>query len=461
MMQWDTCYSERRSGTSKTREVPRTEYQRDYDRLIFASSFRRLQNKTQVFPMPGSTFVHNRLTHSLEVASVGRTLGKILGDHVAKKHIDKADIRSTDFYRIDLSSVIASACLAHDIGNPAFGHSGEKAISNYFIENAEEKIDSKSLRSFFNEKQWNDLINFEGNANALRVLTHQFRDKPIGGMTLTLTTLASILKYPCEAIAVDKQFFHRKKYGFFQTEKDTFLDIAEELGMIKESSDPMIYKRHPFVYLVEAADDICYRIIDMEDAHRLHIITKDQVSAAYLDILEGLQKDHDENIRIKDTFLKIKDDNDSVAYLRAKAINLLTQEAAEIFKDNEQAILSGSFNSTLLREIEDKCQALKEVMNLSINKIYNHHSVIEIEITGFHVMSHLLRLFVPAVLREKKKGTDQMALNLIPFQFTEYETTAEPYLKVMSIVDYISGMTDAYATEFYRKTTGIDISKHV
>jgi dGTPase len=177
--------------------------------------------------------------------------------------------------------------------------------------------------------------------------------------------------------------------------------------------------------------------------------------------LEGLQDDKDEQTRIKDTFLKIKDDNDSVAYLRAKAINLLTQKAAEVFKSNESLILNGTFNSTLLKKIEDNCHALKEVMDLSINKIYNHHSVIEIEITGFHVMSHLLRLFVPAVLREKKKGTDQMALNLIPFQFTEYETTSQPYLKVMSIVDYISGMTDAYATEFYRKTTGIDISKHV
>lgn len=460
-MQWETCYSDRRSGTSKTREIPRTEYQRDYDRLIFASSFRRLQNKTQVFPLPGSTFVHNRLTHSLEVASVGRTIGKVIGDHIAREHLDLSDSGAIDFYRYDLSSVIAAACLAHDIGNPAFGHSGEKAISNYFIENADLNIEGHSLRSFFDDREWQDLINFEGNANALRVLTHQFRDKPIGGMTLTMTTLASILKYPCESIAVDRHIYHRKKYGFFQSETSTFRDIVDELGMISESDDPLIYKRHPFVYMVEAADDICYRIIDMEDAHRLHILNKGQVSNAYLAILEGLTADIAEFNRITATFHKIMDDNDSVAYLRAKTINALTLSATEVFITQQNDILKGQFNSTLLKHIEADCSALTEVMNLSIEKIYQHHSVIEIEITGYHVMSHLLNLFVPAVLRKQKKGTDKMALQLIPFQFKEYETSDRPYVQVQSVVDYISGMTDAYATEFYRKTTGIDISKHV
>lgn len=461
-MKWSNCYSERRSGTSKTREVPRTEYQRDYDRLIFASSFRRLQNKTQVFPLPGSTFVHNRLTHSLEVASVGRSLGKIIGDHIAAAYIDPNDTRSMEFYKYDLSSVIAAACLAHDIGNPAFGHSGEDAISNYFIENQEELIDGKSLRDFFNDDQWQDLVNFEGNANAIRVLTHQYRDKPIGGMRLTLTTLAAILKYPCESSAVDRSFYHRKKYGFFQTERHTFLDIVEELHMIKdESDDQLIYKRHPFVYLVEAADDISYRIIDMEDAHRLGIITKQQVSEALINIIDNLDRPENDVDKVKSTFSKIKDDNDSIAYLRAKCINTLTLEAADVFISHADDILSGTFNDTLIHNIEQRCQALKDVITLSIQKIYNHHSVIEIEITGYHVMSHLLQLFVPAVLRQKAKGTDRMALRLIPLQFTEHEQSDDPYIKVMSVVDFISGMTDAYATEFYRKTTGIDISKHV
>lgn len=461
MMNWSNCYSERRSGTSKSKEIPRTEYQRDYDRLIFASSFRRLQNKTQVFPLPGSTFVHNRLTHSLEVASVGRSLGKIIGDHISEHTIASEDTLSKEFYKYDLSNVVGAACLAHDIGNPAFGHSGEKAISNYFIENQHEKIEGRPLKDFFDEAEWSDLINFEGNANAIRVLTHSYRDKPNGGMRLTMTTLASILKYPCESTCVNKDFKHRKKYGFFQSEKSTFLDIVEELNMIKEQSGPYIFKRHPFVYLVEAADDICYRIIDMEDAHRLGILTKAQVSEAFISIIENINRPEDNIDKIKDTYLKIMDDNDSISYLRAKSINALTLESADVFKANMPSIITGRFNDTLIDHIESRCHALGEVMELSIEKIYNHHSVIEIEITGYHVMSHLLKMFVPAVLRKKPVGTDRMALRLIPLQFREFEITQSNYIKALSVVDFISGMTDAYATEFYRKTTGIDISKHV
>ncbi len=460
-MRWTDCYTERRSGSTKTKEVPRTEYQRDYDRLIFASSFRRLQNKTQVFPLPGSTFVHNRLTHSLEVASVGRSLGNIVGTYVSNNLIAHKDERSQSFYKFDLSSVIGSACLAHDIGNPAFGHSGEKAISNYFIENQDTVIQGQRLRDFFSPAQWQDLISFEGNANAIRVLTHNYRDKPKGGMRLTLTTLAAILKYPCESIAVDRSYKHRKKYGFFQAEKETFYDIVESVMMHRESDDPIVFGRHPFVYLVEAADDICYRIIDMEDAHRLHIISKDQVSTALLDIIAHLNRPEDNLTKIKNTFHHIMDDNDSIAYLRAKCINALTLSSADVFIANQETILAGTFNNTLIDSIEEDCPALKELMKLSIERIYHHHSVVEIEITGYHVMSHLLRLFVPAVLRDTPQGTDRMALSLVPLQFREFEITEDPYLKVLSIVDFISGMTDAYATEFYRKTTGIDISKHV
>ncbi len=459
-MKWSDCFSDHRMGSSKSREIPRTEYLRDFDRLIFASSFRRLQNKTQVFPLPGSTFVHNRLTHSLEVASVGRTLGKIVGDHLADDQEIKEVSEAIGFYKFDLSNVIASACLAHDIGNPAFGHSGEKAISNYFIANEQIHINNAPLRSYFSDGQWLDLVNFEGNANALRVLTHAYRDKPKGGMGLTFSTLAAIVKYPCEAAAMDASLKHRKKYGFFQTERDTFLEIAGHMDMIRESKEPIAFKRHPFVYLVEAADDICYRIIDMEDAHRLGIVTKDLVSEAFLNIIRSLDRPEDDMGRIQDTFSKIKDANDSIAYLRAKSINALTLQSADTFIDNKASILAGVFGETLIDYIEHSCGALADVIEVSVNHIYNHHSVVEIEITGYHVMSHLLNLFVPAVLRKSPAGTDRMALRLMPLQFREHELTDCPYTKVMSVVDFISGMTDAYATEFYRKTTGIDISKH-
>ena len=361
------------------------------------------------------------------------------------------------FYQFDLSSVIAAACLAHDIGNPAFGHSGEKAISNYFISNAESTIEGVRLLDYFSPVEWKDLSLFEGNANALRVLTHPYRNKPASGMGLTYSTLASILKYPCESGAIDKQFKHRKKYGFFQTEKDTFLSIAEELHMHREESDHIVYKRHPFVYLTEAADDICYRIVDLEDAHRLGIITKAQTSDALLSILADIDGDRD---RVFTTYQSIGDANDSIAYLRAKTINALTNKSAETFIENKKSIINGNYNNTLIDQIEEDAKSLSDVMSLSISEIYNHHSVVEIEITGFHVMSHLLSLFIPAVLRSEQVGSDRMALHLIPFQFKEYEIHSSPYKKVMSVVDFISGMTDTYATEFYRKTTGIDISKH-
>lgn len=263
-MKFESIITDKRVGSDKVSTGTRSGFQRDFDRLIFSSAFRRLQNKTQVFPLPGTAFVHNRLTHSLEVASVGRSLGKIIGERIGESYKSKQDVY--EFYRYELANVIAAACLAHDIGNPAFGHSGEKAISNYFIENAEIKIDGQELKKFFFEKEWKDITSFEGNANAVRILTHDFRGKFKGGFGLTYTTIASILKYPCESIAVDKKFRHRKKYGFFQSEKETALKIMQELQMIEESSEPVIFKRHPFVYLVEAADDICYSVVDMEDA---------------------------------------------------------------------------------------------------------------------------------------------------------------------------------------------------
>ena len=458
MMQWDNCFSGKRTRSSETSDTPRTEFQRDFDRLIFASSFRRLQNKTQVFPLPGSTFVHNRLTHSLEVASVGRSLGSLVGQGLIEHDLKYADLEVQRFYQVDLSNVIAAACLAHDIGNPAFGHSGEKAISNYFISKSEELIEGKPLRAYFTEVEWNDLILFEGNANALRVLTHHYRDRPANGMGLTFTTLASILKYPCEASAIDKQYQHKKKYGFFQTERSTFLHICEELHMLQESDSPLCFRRHPYVYLVEAADDICYRIVDMEDAHRLGIISTDEVSHSLMAVLEEISPETKK--RTEQSFGRIKDANDSIAYLRAKTINALTQVSAQIFLVHRDSILAGTYRNTLIGDIETSAPSLRAIIDLSMERIYTHHSVVEIEITGYHVMSHLLHLLVPAVLRTKPIGTDRMALSLIPHQFTSYEMSEDPYIKVMSVVDFISGMTDAYATEFYRKTTGIDISRH-
>ncbi len=457
-MNWINCISARRTGYSYPPSANiRSDYQRDYDRLIFSSAFRRLQNKTQVFPLPGSsTFVHNRLTHSLEVASVGRSLGSVVGEFIGNEI--KEDKGAIQFYHHDLKGVIGAGCLAHDVGNPAFGHSGEKAISNYFIQNAEATIGGDTLKSYFSDKEWSDLTDFEGNANALRILTHHFKGKMSGGLSLTYTTLASILKYPCESVAKNTSK-HRKKYGFFQAEKDIFNTIVKDTNMYKDEDEPLSYFRHPFVYLVEAADDICYRIVDMEDAHRLKIITRQEVEDAFLNVISEANRPENDIEKIKHTLLKLGDDNESVAYLRAKSINTLVMESADVFKANADEIIKGKYSSTLMDDVEQKCKSLRQIRDISVSKIYDHHSVIKVELAGYKVMSGLLELFVPGILNSNTSAIEKKSLTLLPEQF-KTGNDATPYEKVMCVIDFVSGMTDDYAIEMYRNIMGIEIAMH-
>ena len=458
-MQFEHIYTHRRVGSDKIPNGHRSGFQRDFDRLIFSSAFRRLQNKTQVFPLPGTAFVHNRLTHSLEVASVGRSLGKMVGERIAEG-FQATNTNAYEFYRYELANVIAAGCLAHDIGNPAFGHSGEKAISAYFIDHAEELLEGQSLRSRFTEKEWADLCHFEGNANAVRILTHSFRGRFKGGFGLTYTTLASILKYPCESIAVDKSWKHRKKFGFFQSETETIHQLAEELQMIPESKDPVIYKRHPFVYLVEAADDICYSIVDMEDAQRLGILPAEEVKDAFMQVIRNINRRDENPDKILGYYHDIKDPNEAIAFLRAKVINILANQAADVFMENTDKILEGSFNDTLIDNIQNECGAMRTVQEISVNRIYNHDTVLQIEIAGYNVMSELLQLFIPALLKTKPSHKEIKILRLFPYQFTEFEETDSQYLKVLNALDHLSGMTDEYATEMYRRLKGIVIPHH-
>lgn len=324
-MTWNNCFSPKRFGMDQGQNDIRNEYERDWDRIIFSSPFRRLQNKTQVFPLPKEAFVHNRLTHSLEVASVGRSLGKIVGKKLCGLESVEKDDNARPFYRNSLKNVIAAACLAHDLGNPAFGHSGEDAISKYFKKRDTDRSEDLTFKLQFAPDEWKDLTTFEGNANALRTLTMQQQGRIKGGFRLTYSTLASILKYPCEALASDKTILHRKKFGFFKIDKDVFLDVVKTVNMIRDDTVSKIaYKRHPFVYLVEAADDICYNVIDFEDAHRLGILSYEEVRENFLKIIE-----HNPNDKI-DWVIKqaesLKDDsNESIAYLRAKPINTYIQ----------------------------------------------------------------------------------------------------------------------------------------
>lgn len=446
-MDINKIYTNQRTGNYPATAALRTDFQRDFDRIIFSSAFRRLQNKTQVFPLPGSVFVHNRLTHSLEVSSVGRSLGTMAGEYLSKIYKKDLTENSLDFYQQGLSNVVAAACLCHDVGNPAFGHSGEDAIASYFEKN------QQALKPFFNEKEWADLINFEGNANAIRVLTHAQNGKDEGGAKLTYTTIAAIAKYPCESVAKDKKILNRKKFGFFQNEKKTFQKIASATGMVGESEEPLAYLRHPLVFLVEAADDICYNIIDMEDAHRLGIVSSTDCENLFVELIQNA----DSKTSVEKKLSQISDKNERISYLRAKVINTLINESFDGFKTNHEAILTGVFQNSLLDTFKKNSQPLQAIEKFSVEKIYNHKAVIEIENAGYNVMYELLDHFVPPVLKNKeaRKSYDKMALKLLPTQFL-YDQ-GSPYQKVLGVLDFVSGMTDNYATDLYRKIKGIDI----
>ena len=445
----NTIFTNQRTGNHVQNIVSRTDFQRDFDRIIFSSAFRRLQNKTQVFPLPGSVFVHNRLTHSLEVSSVGRSLGSLAGEFIVQNFENELTEDSKNFYLYNLNNVIAAACLCHDIGNPAFGHSGEDAIASFFEKNESE------LKPKFTEKEWADLVNFEGNANAIRILTHKQTGKDEGGTQLTYTTLASIAKYPCEAIAKKKGHVNRKKFGFFQSEKQTFLNIANATKMMVESEEPTIFKRHPFVWLVEAADDICYNIIDMEDAHRLGIISTADCENLFMDLIKSVNEKDAK--RSAEKLLLFSNKNERISYLRAKVINALINKSTELYQQHFSEILDGTLNKALLDIFKSESESFQEVERFSNEKIYGHRSVVEIENAGYNVMYELLNHFIPPIIKEKseRKGFEKKALQLIPSQFIYEDGTV--YEKVLGVLDFVSGMTDNFATDLYRKIKGIDI----
>ncbi len=451
-MNLNQIFTNQRTGNNPHTKASRTDFQRDFDRIIFSSAFRRLQNKTQVFPLPGSVFVHNRLTHSLEVSSVGRSLGSIIGEFIFDTYKNDLTEDSKNFYLHNLGNVIAAACLCHDVGNPAFGHSGEDAIASYFERN------EKDLKLKFNEKEWADLVNFEGNANAIRVLAQRQQGKDDGGIQLTFSTLASIAKYPCEAVAKKKGVIHRKKFGFFQNEKDIFLEIAKSTNLILENEEPYIFKRHPFVWLVEAADDICYNIIDMEDAHRLGIVSTADCENLFFELIKSESNDTE---KVKNKLASISNENEKISYLRAKAINALINKSLEIYKHHFETILQGNLNNGLLDIYKSENRALQDIESFSIEKIYNHKAVVEIENAGYNVMYELLDHFIPSILKpeDERKSYDKKALKLLPRQFVYEEGT--DYQKVLGVIDFVSGMTDNFATDLYRKIKGIDIGMTV
>ncbi|MBD8388039.1 deoxyguanosinetriphosphate triphosphohydrolase [Dysgonomonas sp. BGC7] len=440
-MNWQKLLSAKRFGMEEYHDEKhhdRSDFQRDYDRLIFSSPFRRLQNKTQVFPLPGSIFVHNRLTHSIEVSSVGRSLGVIISRELRKRYSES----SADFE--DISSIVAAGCLAHDLGNPPFGHSGETAISSFFSEGKGKYLEQKVKEE---GGRWEDLINFEGNANSIRLLIHQFNGRRKGGFAMTYSMLASIAKYPYSSTAPNQ----KGKFGFFQSEEDDFRRIANELGMLCVSENPLQFVRHPLVYLVEAADDICYKIMDIEDAHKLGLLSTEQTISLFMNFF-----DEERQQKMKRTMDRVSDTNEQIAYLRSSVIGLLVDECSRVFLDNEETIMLGQFEGALIKHVSPlPNQANKDATKISISKIYKTKDVVDIELAGHRIIGFLLETFITAVTEHPTTKYSELIISRIPEQFEIHVDST--YKRILAVLDFVSGMTDVYALDLYRKITGMSL----
>jgi len=443
MMNWQELISNKRLGQEHRhieRHDDRTEFKRDYDRLIFSAPFRRLQNKTQVFPLPGSIFVHNRLTHSLEVSSVGMSLGNDVAQRLTTRHPELSDSLFQE-----IGQIVATACLAHDLGNPPFGHSGEKAMQAYFLEGAGSDLQRQVSPQF-----WSDLTHFEGNANAFRILTHQFKGRRPGGFVMTYSTLASIVKYPYSSTAASK----KGKFGFFDTEKESYLRIATELGIPCKSAmgEPLRFARHPLVYLVEAADDICYEVMDIEDAHKLKILSHDETMQLLLGFFDDETRQHILQ-RIEEE--GVTDNNEKIVYLRACVIGKLENECVNVFTDNEEQILCGDFEGSLIDHISPlQRKAYEHCSDLSVSRIYKSRPVLDVELSGYQIIQTLMQQFIDAAVHPERFYSK----HLISRVSSQYDIDAPDIeTRLMAVIDYISGMTDVFALDVYQKISGISL----
>ena len=443
-MDWKKLISNKRLGQEQRhpeRHDDRSEFKRDYDRLIFSAPFRRMQNKTQVFPLPGSVFVHNRLTHSLEVASVGLSLGNDVAHAVMKT---RPELAGTLLPQI--GTIVSTACLAHDMGNPPFGHSGEKAIQTFFTEGAGNKLKSEVSDGF-----WADITHFEGNANAFRLLAHRFKGRRDGGFVMTYATLASIVKYPFASTLADKG---HGKFGFFCSESGIFEKIADELGIIRKSAkgEPLEYARHPLVYLVEAADDICYEIMDIEDAHKLKIVSYEETERLFLGFFDEKGQNH---IRRRIVDEGITDANEKVVYMRACVISALERACVEAFIRHEEDIMNGTMKGCLVDNIEPRlAEAYQKCAILSKRKIYKSKPVLDVELSGFRIMATLMEAMTDAVVNPSRFYSRQL-ISRVSSQYDIDSPDLET--RLMAVIDYISGMTDVYALDIYQKINGISL----
>jgi len=448
-LEWEKLLTDSRLGEKpqlkQKLQDGRSEFQKDFDRIVFSPAFRRLQDKTQVFPLPESDFVHTRLTHSLEVSCVGRSLGNLVGETVLKRN----PALNSELTKFHFGEIVAAACLAHDIGNPPFGHSGEDAIAEYFRSGNGQKFKSKIK----DEKKWTDLVKYEGNAQGFRIITKLQNPKVKGGLNLTYSTLAAITKYPRES-RIDNQIKllqnkAYRKYGFFQAEREIFKEVAIATGLDSINSEKTFWWcRHPLAFLVEAADDICYRVMDLEDGFRLGLISFKETEELLRPLVskQGL-KDY-----------KDKDEKDRIGCLRAVAINELVNELAKVFLDEEKNILRGKYENEFIGEIK-RANALKRIEDISIAKIYKSRSVVEREVAGYEVLGGLLDTFIDSYNEAyvgKISSKNKSVFALLPNRISE-DIPKDLYLRLLRIIDFVSGMTDSFAVSLFRKIKGISL----
>lgn len=443
-MNWLQLLSLKRFGDTEKRlrnlqDESRLGFEVDNDRILFSDSFRSLQDKTQVIPLSQTDFVHTRLTHSLEVSVVARSIGRIVGEYLLQKY---PEIAQEGFLKTDFGTITATAALAHDIGNPPFGHSGEKAIGEFFISG-----NGKEFQSFLTDKQWQDLINFEGNANGFRILTDN-SDGASSGLRLSYATLGAFIKYPKESLPKKPTAnIADKKFGIFQAEIPVFNDLAQELGLIKARNDQHIaYHRHPLAFIVEAADDICYTIIDFEDGINLGLIEEDFSLEYFIKL-------------VKDTidtkkYYTLKNKQERIKYLRALAINALINEAAQQFINNEELILAGNFHASLMDRCKYEAQ-MKDIIKISNEKIYQSKEVIEKEIAGYKILADLLSVFSKAVINDlnhQLSSYDQLIYKLLPSKLQELPENH--YDRLLAVCSFVASMSDSYAILLHRKISG-------
>lgn len=437
-MDWRRLISDKRLGLEEyhdPRRHTRSDFQRDYDRLIFSSPFRRMQNKTQVFPLPGSIFVHNRLTHSLEVSSVGRSMA----NEVALRLIDRHPGSDMMWPFMNLGDIVATSCLSHDLGNPPFGHSGEKTISTFFTEG-----EGMRLKPLLSGRQWSDLSHFEGNANSFRLLTHQFEGRREGGFAMTYSSLAAVVKYPYGSELSGE----KGKFGFFESEEEIYRKVAASLGI--PELGPGRFARHPLVWLVEAADDICYQVMDIEDAHRLKILATEEVKRLFMAFFPEERRE-----RMTRMMSRLHDPNEQIGYLRSNVIGAMVEDCARAFCEREESILTGEETGALVEKIEPRLsEAYAACSATAWERIYRSPEVVDIEIAGNRILTYLLSTLTEAALHPERNFS-QLLFEKVPAQYAM--RSSDLFERLQGVLDHVSGMTDVYALNLYRQLRGLTL----